>query len=265
MNSWRIGGGTVRGPAHDRAGKPNQDAVVWMPRTGEGSRIVGAVADGHGAAAHFRSDVGSRLAVEAVAELIAWDLDDGEIDDFDESLAAEIVQAWQQRVDAHLRETPYDPPAAHGYTPYGATLLAVGANETQMLVLQIGDGDLLVGYPDGRLERPLDDDEGLIGEQTYSLCMADAPQRFRLATFWKSDDRPLPSFISLSTDGVGKSFRDDGAFEGAIASLRDLAFQNWERTLAALPDWLAQVTGQGSGDDATLCLAIRGGGTGEAA
>lgn len=261
MSGWRIGGATVRGPAHERSGKPNQDAIIWMPRTGEGSRIVGAVADGHGAAPHFRSDAGSRFAVEAVTELIAWDLDDGEIDDFDESLADEIVQAWRQRVDTHLNEAPYDPPAELGYTPYGATLLALGANETQMLVLQIGDGDLLVGFPDGRLERPLEADEGLIGEQTYSLCMADAPRRFRLAKFWRSDDKPLPNFVALSTDGVAKSFRDDGAFEGAVASLRDLSFENWERTLAALPDWLAQVTNQGSGDDSTMCLAIYGSGT----
>ena len=257
MSFWRIGGGSVRGPAHERTGKPNQDAILWQPSAGQGSRVVGAVADGHGASPHFRSDVGSRLAVEAVTEMIAWDLDDGEINDFDESLAGEIVQAWRQRVDAHLAETPYDPPVPHGYTPYGATLLALGANETQMLVLQVGDGDLLVGFPDGRLERPLQADEGLVGEQTYSLCMSDAAQRFRLATFWKTADRPLPSFVSLSTDGVAKSFRDDGAFEEAIVALRKLASENWDRTLAALPGWLSDVTSRGSGDDATLCLAVR--------
>jgi len=261
MIGWRIGGGTVRGPVHERTGKPNQDAILWIPRTGEGSRIVGAVADGHGAAPHFRSDVGSRLAVEAVTELLAWDLDDGEITDFDHNIIVEIVQAWRQRVDAHLAETPFDPPAPASYTPYGATLLAVGANETQMLVLQIGDGDLLLGFPDGSLVRPFDDDEGLVGEQTYSLCLPDAPERFRLSCFRAGEGRPLANFVALSTDGVGKSFRDDGAFEGAIASLRDLAFGNWERTLAALPDWLAQVTSQGSGDDSTMCLAICGSGT----
>lgn len=259
MSGWRIGGGTVRGPAHERANKPNQDAILWLPRTGQGNRVVGAVADGHGASPHFRSDVGARLAVEAVTEMIAWDMDDGEIDHFDESLAAEIVQAWRQRVDAHIAETPYNPPVPHGYTPYGATLLALGANETQMLVLQIGDGDLLVGFPDGTLAWPFDEDDGLVGEQTYSLCMSDAAQRFKLATFFKTDGRPFPHFVSLSTDGVGKSFRDNGAFHAAVGSLRDLAFEDWERTLAALPDWLAKVTMQGSGDDSTMCLAINAG------
>lgn len=257
MSEWRIGGGSVRGPTHERSGKPNQDAILWQPGAGLGSRVVGAVADGHGAAPHFRSDVGSRLAVEAVTELLAWDLDDGEITDFDHSIAAEIVQAWRMRVDAHLAETPLEDGVAPSYTPYGSTLLAVGANETQMLVLQIGDGDLLIGYPDGDLVQPLDSDFGLVGEQTYSLCMADAPERFRLACFRSGDGRPLPSFFMLSTDGVSKSFRDDGAFEGAIAALRDLATENWERTLGALPGWLNDVTTRGSGDDATLCLAVR--------
>jgi len=257
MSFWRIGGGSVRGPAHERTGKPNQDAILWQPSAGQGSRVVGAVADGHGAAPHFRSDTGSRLAVEAVTELLAWDLDDGEITDFDHNIIVEIVQAWRQRVDAHLAATPFDDPAMPpSYTPYGATLLAIGANETQMLVLQIGDGDLLVGYPDGSLVRPLDEDEGLVGEQTYSLCLPDATDRFRLACFRKGEGRPLPNFVTLSTDGVAKSFRDDGAFEEAIVSLRSLATENWERTLAALPGWLNDVTTRGSGDDATLCLAV---------
>lgn len=258
MSAWRIGGGSVRGPTHERNGKPNQDAILWEPSTGLGSRIVGAVADGHGAAPHFRSDVGSRLAVEAVTEMLAWDLDDGEITDFDHSITGEIVQAWRQRVEAHLAAEPFDDPAMPAsYTPYGATLLAIGANETQMLVLQVGDGDLLIGYPDGTMARPLDDDQGLVGEQTYSLCMPDAAERFRLSCFRAGDGRPLPSFLMLSTDGVSKSFRDDGAFEAAIASLRQLATENWDRTLAALPGWLSDVTSRGSGDDATLCLAVR--------
>ena len=257
MSSWRIGGGSVRGPSHERTGKPNQDAILWQPSAGEGSRIVGAVADGHGAAPHFRSDVGSKLAVEAVTELIAWDLDDGEITDFDHSITAEIVQAWRMRVDAHLAAAPFDPPAPASYTPYGATLLASARTKPRCWCFRSATATSCFGYADGALVRPLDADEGLVGEQTYSLCMPDATERFRLSCFRSGDGRPLPSFIMLSTDGVSKSFRDDGAFEEAIASLRDLATENWDRTLAALPGWLSDVTSRGSGDDATLCLAVR--------
>lgn len=258
MSLWRIGGASVRGPAHIRGGKPNQDSIAWLPQGGTGSRIVAAVSDGHGAAPHFRSDVGSAFAVEAASEVLAWDLDDSESDEFEGGLVGEIARSWRAKVAAHLAAEPIEAGNGGAYIPYGATLLAAGATEEQLIALQIGDGDLLIGYPDGRIERPLASDEGLIGEQTYSLCLGDAEQRFRLAFFWRSEDKPLPDFLMLSTDGVSKSFRDDNLFTAAITSLRGLAFENWERTLSALPGWLNDVTTQGSGDDSTLCLALRG-------
>ncbi len=258
MSEWRIGGASVRGPAHIRGGKPNQDSIAWLPQGGTGARIVAAVSDGHGAAPHFRSDLGSAFAVAAASEVLAWDLDEPESDEFEGGLVGEIARAWRAKVEAHLAAEPLETANGASFIPYGATLLAAGATEEQLIALQIGDGDLLIGYPDGRIERPLASDEGLVGEQTYSLCQGDAEQRFRLAIFWRSEDKPLPDFLMLATDGVSKSFRDDALFTAAIASLRGLAFENWERTLSALPGWLSDVTTQGSGDDSTLCLALRG-------
>ena len=258
MSEWRIGGASVRGPAHIRGGKPNQDSIAWLPQGGTGARIVAAVSDGHGAAPHFRSDLGSAFAVAAASEVLAWDLDEPESDEFEGGLVGEIARAWRAKVEAHLAAEPLETANGASFIPYGATLLAAGATEEQLIALQIGDGDLLIGYPDGRIERPLASDKGLVGEQTYSLCQGDAEQRFRLAIFWRSEDKPLPDFLMLATDGVSKSFRDDALFTAAIASLRGLAFENWERTLSALPGWLSDVTTQGSGDDSTLCLALRG-------
>jgi serine/threonine protein phosphatase PrpC len=255
MTGWRIGGASVRGAAHARSGRSNQDALLWTPAAGSGSRVVGAVSDGHGASLHFRSEVGAMLATGAATELIAWHLDDGA----DEGeLAGEILRLWRERVNAHLSAHPH-PATEFGspYTPYGATLVAFGATGEQLVLLQIGDGDLLIGFPDGHIERPLRPDDGLVGEQTYSLCLDDAERRFRLASLWRSGGRPLPDFAFLATDGISKSFRDDEAFMAAIAELRRLAFADWQRTLDALPAWLDDLSEHGSGDDSTACLAIR--------
>jgi serine/threonine protein phosphatase PrpC len=223
--------------------------------------VVAAVSDGHGAPAHFRSGEGARIAVDTAVHLLAWHLDDGEEDGSEGTLGGTIVSAWRRAVGTHLAENPFDAAQQSGssspYSPYGATLLTLAANQDIIAMLQIGDGDLMLGYPDGRIERPLRSDEGLVGEQTYSLCQNDAEGRFRVASLWRSEPSGWPDFALLSSDGVSKSFRDDEAFEDAVRRLRALASSQWQETLAALPQWLSDVSANGSGDDSTICIVIR--------
>ena len=257
---WLIGGASVRGSAHVRNDRPNQDSIAWSPSGGLGGRIVGAVSDGHGAALHFRSEVGSRLAVERAVEILAWHLDEGEPDDCEGALAGEILTAWRRAVDEHVGAYPLrDEMVASAAHPYGATLIAIATDDGVLTMIQIGDGDLLLGYPDGRVERPLHADAGLIGEQTYSLCQSDAETRFRVASLWRGDGRDWPDFALLATDGVSKSFRDEDAFVAAVSRFRTLAGRDWAGTLEVLPDWLAEVSAKGSGDDSTICIALRRG------
>jgi hypothetical protein len=257
-SDWLIGGASVRGSAHIRRDRPNQDAIAWSPPGGRGGRIVGAVSDGHGAALHFRSGVGSRFAVERAVEIIAWHLDEGEADEAEGALAGEILTAWRRAVDDHLGANPLEegkgPPSM---LAYGATLIALGGDDKVLTMLQIGDGDLLLGYGDGRLERPLHADAGLIGEETYSLCQSDAETRFRVATMWRDGGRDWPDFALLATDGVAKSFRDEAAFVAAAGQFRTMAGRDWGAMIHAMPDWLAEVSAKGSGDDSTICIALR--------
>lgn len=250
----RIGGASVRGAAHLRDGRPNQDALLWTPPSGEGSRVIGAVADGHGARVHYRSDIGSRLAVESAVELIDWYLDDP--DQEESGLASEIVGLWRRRVAAHAAVHPDPLGPADAYSPYGATLIALGAAGGQLILAQIGDGDLLLGFPDGRIERPLGADAGLRGEETYSLCLDQAEQRFRISTLWSGESLQWPDFAMLASDGVAKSFRDEEAYLSVIAQLRELARNAWDQTLSGLPDWLSALSATGSGDDSTACLML---------
>jgi hypothetical protein len=255
-SEWLIGGASVRGSAHVRNDRPNQDAIAWLPGSGRGGRIVGAVSDGHGAPLHFRSDVGSRLAVDRAADVVAWHLDEDEADEAEGALAGEILDAWRSAVDDHLADNPPPPGTTAGMLSYGATLIALGATSSLLTMMQIGDGDLLLGFADGRLERPLRADSGLVGEETYSLCQADAQIRFRVATMWRGEGE-WPDFALLATDGVSKSFRDEASFLAAAARFHKLAADDWQGTLDALPDWLAEVSAKGSGDDSSLCLARR--------
>lgn len=260
---WLIGGASRRGASHVRNGRPNQDALAFLPDSGgPAGRITGAVSDGHGAAAHFRSQIGSQLAANAAARLLAWEMDDVGANEGDPAVASEIVDHWRAAVRAHAAAMPYtDAEALIPFTdplaPYGATLVTFAAGVATIATLQIGDGDLLFGYPGGGIERPIAADPDLVGEQTYSLCLPDAVGRFRTATTWRDAGARWPDFICATTDGVAKSFRDDAAFVAAGAQLRSNAIADWPRLLEALPDWLDDLSTHGSGDDATVCVALR--------
>lgn len=253
---WLVTGASVLGDFHAREGRPNQDAVGFAPQDGSGARIVAAVSDGHGAAAHFRADRGACFAVERALEVLAWHIDDH--DPEEDVLPGAVIGAWRDAVLKDMRADPLEAGGRPGaaLAPYGATLIAIAATAEELTVFQIGDGDLLLLYADGRVARPLASDDDLIGEQTYSLCMDDAETRVRTASFWRTAGGDWPFAVMLSTDGVSKSFRDEAAFQDAARQLAAQARHDWAALQTELPHWLAALTRHGSGDDATLCLAF---------
>jgi serine/threonine protein phosphatase PrpC len=262
-NAWSFGGASVRGAAHIRRGQPNQDAIGWLPATiTQGVRsFAAAVSDGHGAAPYYRSDVGARLAVEAAKTVLGRFLEAPDPPADPRAVAAEILAGWRAAVMQDLAGNPIDADwidsEQERLLPYGATLAAVAVRPDRLIAVQVGDGDMLLGYPDGRLERPLPSDQGLIGEQTYSLCLDDAIERFRVRLYQCVQGQPWPDFVMLSTDGVAKSFADEKAFQSIArdyrASVRRMGLGS---VLAQLETWLNDVTQRGSGDDVTLYLAV---------
>lgn len=270
---WATGGSSVRGASHVRRDKPNQDAIAWAPTGDQGKPIldaeafIAAVADGHGAPAYDRSDTGSKIAVACAIEALRRFVGGGT----GEGVVEEILARWREAVVADHQAragtgTDWVEASSDVFTPYGCTLAAVAMAPGQLLVLQIGDSDVLFGYPDGRIERPLPVDQGLVGEQTYSLCAMDAAQRFRITTMAADGAQTWPDFVMLSTDGIAKSFADEKAFIAIASQYRDTVKKvGLPEVLGRLDEWLAEVSKRGSGDDVTLCLASRSAGSGAAA
>jgi serine/threonine protein phosphatase PrpC len=133
-------------------------------------------------------------------------------------LPSRLHRLWRQKVDADLERSPLGSVRLAGpedrFLPYGATLVAVAIAPRFLILIQIGDGDALVGFSDGRLERPLPDDTKLVGEETHSLCDPDAARsnRFRLQVLPQLDATAGPEFVMLSTDGLSKSCPSEQAF-----------------------------------------------------
>ncbi len=253
---WQAGGASVLGAAHRRRDLPNQDAHIAEPEGCTGPELLISVADGHGGADYVRSDIGALLAVQALRTALDWF---PETQDDLADLKTAIVATWRSLVCAHLEAHPMDADAGEpSLQAYGTTLVAVAATQRHLLLLQLGDGDLVLGYPDGGVVMPLREQQELPGEQTYSLCLAGAERFMRAQLIARNEQALWPEFALVATDGVSKSFVDQSAFLQAAREYRDIArsSESLSAVTRELPDWLRSVSDNGSGDDATLCLAL---------
>lgn len=280
---WRIIGRSERGASHVRHDLPNQDAFQW--KLGDDGRAPAllAVADGHGSPKSFRSNVGAELAVEVTIRTLR-DFLDGVKDATpsviknraEQQFPVEIAKTWREEVSGHFQAHPYTPEeldrlekeagsaarqsvTADGkhFVVYGATVLAIAVTDSFILYAQLGDGEILtIPNATGKPERPLPPDAELIANETTSLCMDDAWQRFRVR--FQHLHESVPAMIMLSTDGYPNSFRD---FEGFSQSSTDLlkifATDGPEAIERDLPSWLTEASTLGSGDDVTLGLLLQ--------
>ncbi|MBG1233907.1 PP2C family serine/threonine-protein phosphatase [Aestuariivirga litoralis] len=258
MSKALIAGASVQGAAHKLRQQPNQDFHGAAP---VGAWQVLTVSDGHGATPHFRSDRGSRFAVEAArlafAALTAKDqLDVKDRQKFEatfKTFPQELVAQWRKLVRADVKKEPL----AKGdiFIPYGATCLSFCIGPGFAFYAQVGDGDLVAASADGKLGKPLPDDEGLEGQQTYSLCQDDAESHFRLALHVSPDPLAKPAFVLLATDGLSKSFTGGTQFMDTVRHLLELALtQDMSQLSKDLVPWLDDVSAHGVGDDTTVLL-----------
>lgn len=271
---------TVRGASHVRAGMPNQDSVRVCTLNGNLPAVL-AVSDGHGSAKCFRSQDGSRIAVEvAINELMGFaesiptlEVEPSAVHQaVKEGLPKSIVRHWRDAVQKHYSEFPFlddelnrldestkvnieearqqnDP-----YIVYGATLVAVLLTEKYFICLQLGDGDVLaISNRTGQAEHPLETDQGLIANETTSLCQENAWTKFRYRC-----QRLLgspPPLILLATDGYSNSFATPEGFRQVAEDLHNLlARDGVEKIRESLPSWLEEASQNGSGDDVTAAI-----------
>ncbi|MEP7199158.1 MAG: PP2C family serine/threonine-protein phosphatase, partial [Chloroflexota bacterium] len=195
FNLWRVIGASVRGTSHVRANAPNQDALRWLPASGDSLPLVVALSDGHGSAKSFRSQVGARIAVETATHILAGLAFNQHLSTTTAvilDLPQTLVQAWRDGVEQHLNEHSFSDEEwarlaakdngnaralveANPWLAYGATLLAAVVTHDFILYLQLGDGDILSVSEAGEVCRPRwPKDARLFANETTSLCMDEA-------------------------------------------------------------------------------------------
>lgn len=261
---WRAVGASVRGASHELTGAPNQDAFGWNGGDGAIEPLVCGVSDGHGSERCFRSDVGSRFAVETVLEVLGAMSTlptPAEI----QPLRRDLVERWRARVFAHIAAKPFDGVETlrlgmrytdeQALLAYGATMLGVRVAPEGILYLQLGDGDIIICDEDDTTTRVFDKDPNLAINETHSLCQPEAWRRMRILT---APCEPGPALVLVSTDGYSNSFRSDAEFfligRNYRRLLREQGFESLTTQLAPILDEAQRL---GSHDDITLALIDR--------
>lgn len=279
---WHVLSASVRGASHERAELVNQDALAVWPPGATLPPLVLAVADGHGSAKCFRSDVGSRLAVETVTACFRELFERSAAADLslvkralEETFPQEVERRWKAAVDEHLVRQPLllkevvtvgekqgakarETIEARPVSAYGTTILAVVVHDAFIACVQLGDGDILVVDEAGGVERPIADDPRLFANETTSLSGENAWRDFRVA-FQSLADSP-PALILLATDGYSNAFRTPEDFQRVGPDLLEmLRTAGVEYVREQLTSWLEQASREGSGDDVTVGLLFHTG------
>jgi serine/threonine protein phosphatase PrpC len=284
---WLCAGKSVRGAAHERSGLPNQDAIAWYPDSKMGTPLILAVSDGHGSAKSFRSDFGSHFAVTTAIEVIqeflltdsSGDINTSNIKNMEDLvkrlLPIKLTERWKDTVHKHHqkcqfndleKETLLSKEGKKGVSSikanpslaYGATLLVVVVTDSFILYLQLGDGDILRVDEGGEVTKPLAKNPDLIGNETTSLCMDNAWNKFQIELELQNTHRQVPALILLSTDGYANSYASDEEFfkigEDYLTEINRSGIESIEEQLA---EFLSKISSGGSGDDITLGIVSR--------
>ncbi len=234
----------------------NQDAVAYDAFAG---RVVVAVADGHGSADSPYSHLGAQVAVSTVCRLIkdaVSECDRASLNLVHKRalmLPMQIVQAWRQEVAITARQEGLNTGDAHRlWLQFGCTLVAAALHPKWILLLQIGDGDILLVEDGGKVHR-FGEISDSIGDATDSLCEPNAESKVRWSLLSVNNPKPL---VLLCTDGYSKSFASREDFYTAGRDWMHLVRKfEPEAILEKLDEWLDETSEQGSGDDVTLAVA----------
>ena len=273
------------GASHRRKGVVCQDyslSASFRSRSGVPIKLM-VVADGHGGARYWRSDVGSKLACEIALQqarkdlgrrLLSWSAPSrSTLSEWHQWLKRElpgkIVQKWRFAVAndwRRLDKTPAQETEGFSLYTYGSTLGLVVLTPHWWGCTGIGDWDLVrvgankgSGSSNAKLINS-EDSLGIKGESTFSVCKSDALLHFAERSTVHSIDRNEPPYaLMLSTDGIRKSCTTDTDFLALADYLvSEVPATGADGECIALDEGLNRITTEGSGDDVSVAIDILG-------
>ena len=198
---------------------------------------IAVVADGHGSKKHFRSNIGSRLAVECTLEVIKRFYADAE--EFNRQFPAnhkrimrnierQIISEWNTKINEHFLVNPLTDVEKNQFEEgelseipvesyYGTTLVAAVMSHDFTFGFQIGDGSLIAVFEDGFTSMLIDYEESNPANITASMCNSNAISMFNS---YYVDNKKIAA-VFVSTDGLYTSFGSDLEFLNYHAIIAD--------------------------------------------
>ena len=181
-----------RGKNHIQKKQPRQDRYAVYQ---DDACIILVVADGHGGDSYVRSGFGARIACKATVDILRSS-------DSVKQYAELIKNKYDQLVKKHLVWKPLTAlekerlrglPESYAY---GTTLIGAKITSEEIVIFQVGDGNIHVVKQNGEKIPELPEDSMCIGQQTSSLVQEDALDRIRMAHY----NNPV-ACVMLYTDG----------------------------------------------------------------
>lgn len=265
MGLFEVAYSSVRGNLHSLRALPNQDAIDIREVN---KTLIVSIADGHGSQTCFRSDLGSKMAVETANVLIADRILNQNIafmdgDEEARALCQEISSLWTKTVLHHLGKNAFEDDEVkdlnsfrqrdlgkNALLAYGTTLMTLVITSTQVVVLNIGDAELLVKYKNAD-EPEIVNRNKRVGNETESLALKDAHDYYVVKRF---ETDQLEALLA-ATDGYPNSFKQDSGYSKVIHDLIHIQKEHGiEAIQNNLSDWLEDTSVNGSGDDITACF-----------
>ena len=254
----------------------------------DGGQII-AIADGHGSSNCFRSQIGSKIAVDLILQM-AKSACESRSDTFSETgiknFKYNFWNAWRESVKNHWEDNAPDDSEIryksvsekylarfnsndksiverYLYTAYGTTLICAISIETQILILQIGDGTAVMLNKSGEFSIPVPPEPSDFLNVTTSLSEENAFQKIRHVVIDCSDNNPnIPVAIFLSSDGVDDCFEYHENEKHLYKFYSDTILENmtrvgYESTAAEVVDELLPfMTQKSSNDDISLAYFV---------
>ena len=261
---------TFRGMSHTDDDKPCQDSSGVL-RTEKYSII--AVADGHGNQVHFRSNAGSRIAIETVFHVFdsissveeKWN----ELKEHNPDILLEvkklIISEWTTRIKNHSSGNPLSSEEkrisgvktqsyARGFriTDYGTTLISCVVSDDFVIGIQIGDGLLMSLGESMELCSIFGTFDEYGGNLTESLCDENAADE--MIVEYLDKDNHLPKALMICTDGYQNAFDNESLIRYSTSMIALCGIGGyWYSSIA---QQVEMCTERGNRDDTSIAMAI---------
>ena len=260
----------------------NQDRVdvsfgtpINVSNGSKANPTVVAVSDGHGGAKYIRSGTGAGFAVLGACRVatlnlnLSNDMRGADIDQVIGHIKTRFLDAWFNDVDEYTQQNPFKEEELCALSEnarndlltnprkaYGCTVLWIVGYDDMLITFQLGDGNIVLLYDDGRVESTTDLSIHEPGEETESLCTTKSPHEIQHQVFRGNEQgEDLPVLVALSSDGLYKSYEHNDDFlkipQICLDALNENDF-NHELVESVIKDFLQVVTDKGAGDDTTL-------------